>query len=91
MLIARSTRSVVFFNGLTPGVRTELELLMKLKATARTLVVTGNHYHQTSDTIPLEVTAPFPYIVDWVDFGWNEVHPPMRYKAHGLIDDELGR
>jgi hypothetical protein len=90
-LMARCTRIVMLIDAVSPGVQAEFDLLAKLQATARTLIVTGHHYRETKTEPPAEVTARFPYIVDWVDFGFNESYASQRYKAHGIIADELHR
>jgi hypothetical protein len=90
-LMARSTRIVMLLDAVTPGVQEELDLLVKLQATARTLIVTGHHYRGTQTAPPVEVTSRFPYVVDWIDFGFDESYASQRYKAHGVIADELVR
>ena len=90
-LIARSTRIVMLLDSMSAGVQAELDLLAKLKATARTLVVTGHRYRETGMPDPPEVTSRFPHIVDWIDFGFDEGNPSERYKAHGVIADHLVR
>jgi hypothetical protein len=90
-LIVRSTRIVMLLDSLSPGVRMELDLLAKLDATRRTLVVTGHHYRETGEPVPTEVTSRFPHVVDWIDFGFDESYASHRYKAHGMIADELRR
>jgi hypothetical protein len=37
------------------------------------------------------VTERFPYVVDWIDFGFDENYGCERYKAHGIVADELVR
>jgi hypothetical protein len=90
-LIVRSTRIVMLLDGLSAGVLVELDLIAKLGATARTLVVTGHHYRETGTPVPEEVTSRFPYVVDWIDFGFDEAYASQRYKAHGIVAGELGR
>ena len=81
----------MLLDAVTPGVQEELDLLVKLQATARTLIVTGHHYRGTQTVPPVEVTSRFPYVVDWIDFGFDESYASQRYKAHGVIADELVR
>ena len=88
-LMASATRTVILLDALSPGVQAELDLVVKLQACSRTLIVTG-HAFRTADTpLPPVVTARFPHVVDWIDFGFDEAYFSQRHKAHGLIADHL--
>ncbi|MFN7725837.1 MAG: hypothetical protein ACK5QH_12285 [Rubrivivax sp.] len=88
-LMAHATRTVILLDALSPGVQAELDLVVKLGAASRTLIVTGHAFRTHETSLPPALVARFPHIVDWVDFAFDEAYYSQRYKAHGLIADLL--
>jgi hypothetical protein len=90
-LAQRCTRTVMLLDELTPGVQAELDLLRQFRAAERTLIVSGNAFRTGKAVLPEAVTASFPHVVDWIDFGHDENYHEMRYKAHRIIQPWLLR
>jgi len=90
-LIQRCTRIVILLDELTPGVLSELNLLHSVGATHRVLVVTGQAFRSGEAKVPNLVLEHFPYIVDWIDFGFDEGYASQQHKAHGIIQEYLLR
>jgi hypothetical protein len=91
VLIEHCTRVVMLLDELTPGVQSELDLLCELGANDRALLVCGHAFRDGKATLAPAVSAAFPYIVDWIDFGYDESHHDMHHKAHRIIQHHLLR
>ena len=85
-LIGLADRIVMLIDNVTPGVDFELAELVRLKATRRTLIVTGQAY-RSGRRLPRHIIDTFPYVGDWVDVSYNEMYHDQRLKTHGMIQD----
>lgn len=90
-LILRCARVVMVLDETTPGVRSELDLLRSAGAAQRTLIVTGHSFRASTIPVPRYVVRHFPYIVDWIDFAWDESYHSYQHKAHVLMRPYLSQ
>lgn len=90
-LMNKASRIIMLMDSPTPGVRKELDLLVKLNVNKKTLIVSGQHFRTSGERLPKEVLSDFTHIVDWIDFSYDENYHDSRYKAHRVVQSQIKR